>query len=520
MRAAIGDLIAAIGSSSADPEISQGSLISVNSLAGKAGAFYEKLRYMVDYKDEHTIRRSAIERILKRKLVLENKTSVALSLLQELVRGGYLANNSVFEETARDIQEIINKAVTLRKLVEESTELTSRQRGAIISLCASEITFFLYPTPVEEAVAEAFYATVRPAIVAPETINSDDVDAQTYAAVYRSLYKEDESTLWYRMWVRYVPAWTPSPDLASLQVIAEHFTSLEAVLSSQIKSPWSWQLSGKLRNHALYFSIIKEMSIRYGSGLSDAVHDPAYVDAYIKEFLAKKYARKNDQIRKSGMRAVLYIFCTKIVLALLLEFPYELFVLQSIDYLPLATNILFHPLLLLLMTRSIRPLGSENTEAVIKGVRKILYETEIEKIRVLQPKPNRFFSLIFFVLYVFMFALSFGIILLALLILHFNVVSILLFLFFLTLVSYFGLRIRYTAYEWKVTGASEGAWSVLWGVFTLPIIRAGRWLNRKFSSVNIFVFLLDFIIEAPFKLLLEILDSFISFLKEKKEEVV
>jgi len=38
--------------------------INVNKLTEKAGAAYEKLRYLIDYKDERHIRRSAIERII------------------------------------------------------------------------------------------------------------------------------------------------------------------------------------------------------------------------------------------------------------------------------------------------------------------------------------------------------------------------------------------------------------------------------------------------------------------------
>ena len=58
----------------------QGPVVSVNKLTGKAGEFYEKVRYLIEYKDEHTIRRSAIERILKRKLLIENAAAVGLPL--------------------------------------------------------------------------------------------------------------------------------------------------------------------------------------------------------------------------------------------------------------------------------------------------------------------------------------------------------------------------------------------------------------------------------------------------------
>ena len=99
---------------------------------------------------------------------------------------------------------------------------------------------------------------------------------------------------------------------------------------------------------------------------------------------------------------------------------------------------------------------------------------------------------------------------------HFNVVSIILFLFFLTFVSYFGFRIRYNAKKWIVARDDESISGLLLNLFATPIVRTGRWLSRKFSSVNVFVFLMDFILEVPFKFVLGTFDSFISFLKEER----
>ncbi len=111
----------------------------------------------------------------------------------------------------------------------------------------------------------------------------------------------------------------------------------------------------------------------------------------------------------------------------------------------------------------------------------------------------------------------FGVLIALLVAAHFNIASILLFVFFLTFVSYFGLRIRHNARRWKIETYEESTLGLLWNIFTLPIVRTGRWLSAKFSSVNVFVFALDFIIETPFKLVLQTMDSFLNFLKDKRE---
>jgi len=75
------------------------SLITVHRLTKKAGVLYEKLRYLIDYQEEHHIRRNAIERILKRNG----------DLLHELVTGGYLFEQYASEIAASEIRAILEK---------------------------------------------------------------------------------------------------------------------------------------------------------------------------------------------------------------------------------------------------------------------------------------------------------------------------------------------------------------------------------------------------------------------------
>jgi hypothetical protein len=47
----------------------------------------------------------------------------------------------------------------------------------------------------------------------------------------------------------------------------------------------------------------------------------------------------------------------------------------------------------------------------------------------------------------------------------------------------------------------------------------GKWLSENFSRVNVFVFVLDFIIEAPFKIFVEIAEEWTKYVRERKEEI-
>ena len=88
-------------------------ILEVNRIIAKAASFYEKVRYLVDYREEHTIRRSAIERILKRRVFIEQQTHVGAVLLQELADGQYLEKEQGTEELSVAIDTIVWKFLGL-----------------------------------------------------------------------------------------------------------------------------------------------------------------------------------------------------------------------------------------------------------------------------------------------------------------------------------------------------------------------------------------------------------------------
>ncbi|MEK7494132.1 MAG: hypothetical protein AAB630_03175, partial [Patescibacteria group bacterium] len=87
--------------------------ISVNQFTKSVGAFYEKIRYLVDYKEDHAIKRSAIARVLKRKILNGQRDDLGTALLHELVSGGYLPNDKVSEDIAEHVQVIAGKYLFL-----------------------------------------------------------------------------------------------------------------------------------------------------------------------------------------------------------------------------------------------------------------------------------------------------------------------------------------------------------------------------------------------------------------------
>ena len=277
-----------------------------------------------------------------------------------------------------------------------------------------------------------------------------------------------------------------------------------------------WQIAPKIKNESIYFRIIREAFASKRGAAGRVLENSAQLDQFTRDFLEKTYEQEKERIQKSGIRAVVYLFVTKMAVALVAELPYEIFVLGGVHYVPLTINILFHPALLFALTRNAGALGEANTNAIVEGIHGVLYEGKARSVRVRSGYSR--FTLAFALAYLFLFITVFGSVIGFLELLSFNPVSITLFLFFLALVSYFAFRIRYRARRWKLVN-EQGTLSIIAGVLAVPIVRAGEWLSRTFSSINVFVMIMDFIIETPFKRLLNFSNQFLLYLREKGEEI-
>ena len=492
-------------------------LINVNKITERAGTLYEKLRYLVDYKEDPHIRRSAIERIIKRKILLERADGIGLSLVQELISGGYLPNNSIADSVIREIEAIVHKYKLLEHFFPLSFKQEPSTRKILVSLLSTEIENFFYPNEEDNYVADAFYLTMFDYVRVNSGISDEANKVQILVACYRALLNTDDETLLYKLWLKSNPLWLNPLNEVEIEVIAKKSPMIISGIREALIIPLSFRIIPKLSNYAIYFGLIHEIVRAYGAESDRIFRDEILRSQFVENFLKTNYKRQYDRARGAAMRAIVYIFLTKVLLALSLEVTYQIFILNTAEYIPIATNIIFHPLLLLFMTFSVRPIGKKNTDLIIEGVQKIITGEGIRMIQV-STKNTGFFNTAFYTLYFMMFLIIFGGIVAVLQKVNFSSVSILLFICFIALVSYFALRIRHSANKWKVRGDDRTA-SMVFNLFTLPIIRAGKWLSRKFSSINLFAFVLDFIIETPFKLLLHFSDSFMFFLREKQDDV-
>jgi len=137
------------------------STIHVDYIASRVASFYEKIRKVLDYQEEHLFRKNAIDRILKRRLSIQtnNKNEIAYPLICELIRAGYLPNDSIPESKIEATKLIIDKYLFLLKEMPSQINLKKREEilNWLIGLISCEIEEKLAPPAKDNALAEYMY---------------------------------------------------------------------------------------------------------------------------------------------------------------------------------------------------------------------------------------------------------------------------------------------------------------------------------------------------------------------------
>ena len=504
-----------------------GEKIKVHQVSSKIAFLYERIRNVVDYKDEHLLRKNAIERILRRRLSTEkNELNVAKFLIFELIRARYLPENKIPEERVYEIKEIIEKyTLLINEIPEESggEKVNSEYFfDWIVGVAACEIEEKIVPYKRESAIIEFARYVISKKSKTPEKIMSkEDREIQIHIAVLRNFTKSDVSLIRYRLLQTKHREWFFAPSKELITKLAKNIDWLVNDIEKQINNPLGESFSRFVRKNLAFFTILEDVVYKDPKNISEIFSHHFRVEDAIKEACVKKYKEAKTKLKRAAIRSVIYIFVTKMFLALIIEFPFDKYIVGHVNYFALGTNLLIPPLLMLMVVLTIKVPSKNNTELIIVGIKEMIYDKYSNQPFMIKGILSRgsFFSKMFRFFYVLMFLASFGLIIFVLRKFNFNIVGIGLFLFFLSVVSYFGIRIRQGARELVVTKQKEGIMSFTADLFLIPILKMGQWLSVKLSSINIFVFILDFIIETPFKTFVEIFEEWIYYIKEEKDKI-
>jgi hypothetical protein len=471
--------------------------------AGRTLTFaYEQLRNAAEYTEEHLLLQRAILRFYRRVFLARDINIVKDSgeeLIIELTLAGYLQNDSIMASTIDEINRLASDYF--------GAHMKRSKDTWTLNVLAVEVERLLNQDLKRDVFSQFAYDHFLHSIDQQKVLGKQapDFEIALFVAIHRALLKSDEATIRTALLHRYQQ--TPQSD-----VYGKTNEMIDQVLASTTVEKLFRLVNRKGAPFRVLWRLIDEHDDVPGL-LSSREQ---FLSAYESQ-IENEYSRINSRITRGIIKSVIFLIITKVLIGVAVEVPYDYLIHGTILVLPLAINLLFPPIYMILLRFTLRLPGAVNTRALTDMIDHLLYS---DQARITLSRKNRAgFGLTFNIAYAFFFVALFGGVAFGLINLGFSLLHLFIFFVFLSTASFLGFRLSRQIRELELVGGQQDGITVLRDFLYIPFVVVGRWISEKYSKVNIVAMTLDMVIELPLKTILHLVRQWSSFITSKKDEL-
>lgn len=368
-----------------------GTTIHVDEVAARVAAFYEKIRGIIDWREEHLLKRGAIERMLKRRFFVgvdllkeeSTKESIAEPLILELVRGGHYPNDAIPETKFAEVQNIIDKYIFILKNTPRAEDGHEAMRfyNWLLSITACEIEEALSSSYKERALIDYMFELMKERIIVNEgalalrPLKEEEKNIQIYIAVQRALFKLDASVISYHLLKYKYPHWR-NIDKSELLEIAKNILQTKKKIERSLNHLLSDKFYQVCERYDTPYLLLGDIISQDPQKGNEIVSNPEVLESQIRDSYSKRVNTLKARLGRAAVYATLSIFITKITMALAIEIPIDKYLTNEFNIFALVMNIIIPPLLMFLLVSTIRVPGRENMEKAVLETMKIIHETD------------------------------------------------------------------------------------------------------------------------------------------------
>ncbi|MDP2741309.1 MAG: hypothetical protein Q8O66_01315 [bacterium] len=510
------------------------STIHVDEVASRVAAFYEQIRTIVEWKEEHLMRRAAIIRKLKRRfldLELNNfsqEENMAESLVLELIRGGHFPNDKIEESLIADVERVIIKYIfILKNSPENKIDKTELQfYGWLLEIAACEIEEILAPPLKETALMDYMFELMKERIKVNKNIfdsgllEKGDEDVQIYIALQQALFKLDNPIISYNLIKYKYPQWNRA-DKDLMFKVAQNAYKIYHDIEKDLLNPLSKKFYAICEKYDTPYLLLGDiLSQGKPKEITKQVSEPSVLEGLIRDAYNKRLFSLKNRIWRAAFYSTISIFITKILSLLILEILLSKITTEELSIVTLIADIFIPTVLMFTLVATIKPPSDKNLNLVIMETMKIVYKKEkIDVYEVKIRKKGVVTKAIISFIYILSGFVSFGLTYYIFKFFNFPIPSIIINIIFIALILFAGTAVRKRAQELSVEEESEGFLSFLSDVFFLPMQGFGRWLSNKWKKYNAITAFFNALIDMPFSVFIEFLEKWRYFIKERKEEI-
>ncbi len=489
--------------------------IHVDEIAAKIALFYEKVRNIIDYQDEHLLRKRTILRVLKRRLLLAPGGQIAEQLIKDIIRSGHLPNDAVSETVIPEAQKIVDGARSLAR--------AGLEEEWVFAMAGNAIEEKLFPPREETALFDLAFQTIKPNLVlSGSTLKPEEETLAFSIALQRALFRVDEDRLTYRLFKSLYPNWDALSG-EDAKRIASEVPGVRIRMRRLMEARETHALLELCNRYNAAFFLIGDIA----RGTGDAAlrrkifEDQVELGAAVERAYGERFLKEKSRLNRLAWLSVISFFISKIAIAIAIEIPIERYLIKS-DFSALNTflNIIFPPLLMGAIVGAIKMPGGSNLDLAIAEVRRIVLAEEERVYRVTVPKKRGIVSgAIIYGSYLATFGISFWFLIRLLQGLSFNIANIVVFILFTSLVAAAGVKIQNRAKELSFAPEEATVGGFVLDLFAMPLVTLGQWIIAGLAQFNVLVIAINLIIELPFQFLIEFLENFREFIRHKKGEI-
>lgn len=494
--------------------------ISVNPIVSKVATFYERLRNVMDYREEEVILRAAIERILKRRVLLGGGgKEIAEPLVRELVWARYFPDESLSESIIEKIKKSIDLHLLLReKILEKHKEAKEKWVNEwIYQLMSCDLEQILNKRRKKEFMTNFMFKVLRENITISDEVEQTR-DAQVFIAVHKSFARDDLALLRYHLF-RQIFGNLSSQNTDS---VSSSFLNACKEIHYQLNYPGKEKIVNYVKDKTAVFFILEDLLNLAKGQVRKLYQNEEELKKIIFEICETRYDSIASKVRRAIFRSVIFILLTKAFFALVIEGTFENLIFGRVLWTSTLINIGMPPFLMATAALFIKTPDKSNSRRIYFYIQSLLANEQTKFATPLifskNPKKKTLQDTVFTILWLFSFVLAFGAIVFVLTKLGFNIISLSVFIFFLAIVSFLSYRISQSANLYSIESRKNIAAPIA-DFLILPFVRVGRHLTEGITQLNLLLFVFDFIIETPFKGLFGFFEQWFLFLQAKREEL-
>lgn len=484
---------------------------------------YEKIRVALEYQEDHLVFKNAISRIIRRKytlsIVKDSKQLVA-DLISELSWANYLNPEALDSKTISKIEKIVDRYLTLLNTIQSGRFPRHEWQKMVVDWLACEIEEIFYPALENQIILDYTYEVISPSLdLTGSRLNPEESKIQLLVAIYTQLFKPDLPKIQYFVIKQIYPDWQTN-DPEATKKIARSFDPYFNKIDRAINHPYRKKYYGFVKKNIAPFILLRKVLASSKLDLDKIKERPRILVNLIIEAYNDSVMESRRKVWRGTFRALIFILLTKISLAFIIEVPFDRYFSGAVDYMSLIINVSLPPLLMFAAGTFVKSPPAKNLLLITKATKEIMTATKIEgaPFKLVETKAPRTFYFFNIFYSIFTLAVLFGVIRL-LIYLKFNFVSIGLFFFFVSIVSFFSFRIRNIALELAMKRSRDDALTSTLELLFLPFINLGKQISDRFNRFNPVILMLDFLIEAPLKIIIQLMNSWLRFVNIKKEEL-